>query len=289
MRRILEPGAWLIVEGGWSGAQFKDQPGGFTLDELDRAAPNNPFFAASLEPGVWQEEQKAWSESQISLYLNSKALAAVGMTPADGARHPASKLVTLSRPPEESVNPRVLATSTAVPKAEPESVSATVSIPLVAALGAQLPEIPLQQQLQNISDLARTLSASGLTAVYDVGRPSEGNLDLLTQLEAKAQTRLPLRVWHTLRAEAVDQASAAAAMETYRQNKPLSGNERGGLIGLGEHVFLPFYDNPGNHHPLSRRNHVPPNEPAGGSGSERLFGARAHAEQCDDYRLAYSS
>jgi len=30
------PGEWLLTQGGWYPEQFADQPGGFTLEELDR-------------------------------------------------------------------------------------------------------------------------------------------------------------------------------------------------------------------------------------------------------------
>ena len=38
----MAPGQWLMVQGGWRESQFADQPGGFTLAELDQAAPKNP-------------------------------------------------------------------------------------------------------------------------------------------------------------------------------------------------------------------------------------------------------
>lgn len=40
----LEPGEWIFVIGGWNEQQFKDAPGGFTQEELDAAAPDNPVF-----------------------------------------------------------------------------------------------------------------------------------------------------------------------------------------------------------------------------------------------------
>ena len=38
------PGEWILTQGGWYPEQFADQPGGFTLAELDRVAPENPLF-----------------------------------------------------------------------------------------------------------------------------------------------------------------------------------------------------------------------------------------------------
>ena len=40
----LKPGDWVMVQGGWTPRQFADAPGGFTLTELDGAAPKNPLF-----------------------------------------------------------------------------------------------------------------------------------------------------------------------------------------------------------------------------------------------------
>ena len=40
----LGPGRWIFILGGWSEQQFADEPGGFTREELDEAAPDNPVF-----------------------------------------------------------------------------------------------------------------------------------------------------------------------------------------------------------------------------------------------------
>jgi len=60
-----------MVQGGWTPRQFADAPGGFTLEELDGVAPNNPLFV---------------QEGYSLVYANSLALKAVGLNPADGAR-----------------------------------------------------------------------------------------------------------------------------------------------------------------------------------------------------------
>jgi predicted amidohydrolase YtcJ len=67
----LPPGAWLMVQGGWHENQFADHPGGFTLAELDEAAPRNPLFL-----------QVAY----FTVYANTLALKAVGVDPSNGAR-----------------------------------------------------------------------------------------------------------------------------------------------------------------------------------------------------------
>ena len=79
----LEPGDWIMVQGGWTPRQFADSPGGFTLAELDGVAPKNPLFA---------------QEGYSVVYANSLALKAVGLNPADGARRNAQGLVSFQPP-----------------------------------------------------------------------------------------------------------------------------------------------------------------------------------------------
>ena len=79
----LKPGDWIMVQGGWTARQFADAPGGFTLEELDGAAPTNPLFV---------------QEGYSVVYANSLALKAVGLNPAEGARRNAQGLVSFQPP-----------------------------------------------------------------------------------------------------------------------------------------------------------------------------------------------
>ena len=79
----LKPGEWIMVQGGWTPRQFADAPGGFTLEELDAVAPNNPLFV---------------QEGYAVVYANSLALKAVGLNPADGARRNGQGLVSFQPP-----------------------------------------------------------------------------------------------------------------------------------------------------------------------------------------------
>jgi predicted amidohydrolase YtcJ len=79
----LSPGEWIMVQGGWTPRQFADAPGGFTLEELDGAAPRNPLFV---------------QEGYSVVYANTLALKAVGLNPADGARRSAAGLVSFQPP-----------------------------------------------------------------------------------------------------------------------------------------------------------------------------------------------
>ena len=141
----LEPGAWMMVQGGWSEGQFADQPGGFTLDELDTAAPENPLFV---------------QQSYFTIYANSLALEAVGLSPADGARRSAMGLAGSEPPYGELIQ--------------------------------QIPPVTAAQREQNLTDFMAVLNRAGLTGVYALGRPPEG--DIATVARRAGQGPLPPRL-----------------------------------------------------------------------------------------------
>jgi len=191
----MAPGEWLMVQGGWSPPQFADAPGGFTLDELDNAAPENPLFV-----------QQGYSV----VYANSLALEAVGLDPGDGARRNAAGLATFQPP--------------------------------YGAFIQAIPPTPSAQLEQNLTDFMRTLNSTGLTGVYSLGRGPEGETELL---EARAASGpLPLRIWETLTFEATDSDSALEAAALIERTRPNAFDGNFGIFGLGEHVYLPFFDLP---------------------------------------------
>ena len=196
----MEPGEWLMVQGGWRANQFADQAGGFTLEELDQAAPDNPLFL-----------QVTYSR----VYANSLALEAVGVSPAEGARHDTPRMIT-GEPP-------------------------------YGVLNEQMPTVSEAQVEQNLLDFMGALNRSGLTSVYDVGRPPEGDIALVERMAQREP--LPLRVWHTLKYQAYDPGGADAAVELVRESTANSTADQYGLIGLGEHVYLPMFDGPARTEP----------------------------------------
>jgi predicted amidohydrolase YtcJ len=63
--RTTPAGEWISTLGGWTVQQFADDPRPFTLDELDRIAPDHPVLLQA---------------SYYEAYLNSRALAALGLS-----------------------------------------------------------------------------------------------------------------------------------------------------------------------------------------------------------------
>jgi predicted amidohydrolase YtcJ len=188
-------GQWVMVQGGWSPQQFADAPGGFTLAELDAAAPRNPLFV---------------QQSYAIVYANSLALRAVGLDPKDGAQRSAQGLATFQPP--------------------------------YGAFIERIPPTTPEQFEQNLTAFMRTLNGVGLTGLYSLGRGPEGESE---RIEARAlRTDLPLRIWETLTFEATDPTTAAAAVARIERSKPNTFRDDFGLFGLGEHVYLPFFDLP---------------------------------------------
>ena len=183
----LPAGEWFMVQGGWSVDQFADRQGGFTLEELDRAAPETPFYAQVSYRGA---------------YANSLALNAVGVETDGGAwqqgRQAFNRMFREMPPPTE------------------------------------------EQLKQNLYQFSADLNAVGLTTVYDVDRPSAGDISLIAR--ASAERQLPLRVFHTLKYRAETSAEADEAVELIRAHTPFSVDDRIGLLGLGEHVYGPMHD-----------------------------------------------
>jgi len=193
-------GQWVMVQGGWSPQQFADSPGGFTLEELDSAAPRNPLFV---------------QQGYAIIYANSLALRAVGLDPKDGAQRSAQGLATFQPP--------------------------------YGAFIERIPQTTPEQFEQNLTDFLRTLNSVGLTGVYSLGRGPEGESE---RIEARAlSTDMPLRIWETLTFEATDPAAADAAVALIERSKPNTFRDDFGLFGLGEHVYVPFFDLPNQNGP----------------------------------------
>ncbi len=194
--------------------------------------------AAAMPTGEWVMVQGGWSQGQFAdapggftlaeldavspdnplfvqqgysvVYANSLALDAVGLDPADGAERPAAGLATFQPPYGAFIQ--------AIPATSPDQLA------------------------QNLDDFMLTLNAAGLTGLYSLGRGPEGETELL--FARAAASKLPLRIWETLMFEATDPGSADAAVRMIERTPPNQFDGNFGVFGLGEHVYLPFFDLP---------------------------------------------
>jgi predicted amidohydrolase YtcJ len=110
-----------------------------------------------------------------------------------------------------------------------------------------MPDVEEAQIARNMLDFIELLNRAGLTSVYDVGRPPEGDITLLESMSEDGP--LNIRVWHTLKYQAYDPAGADAAVELINRSSADRSDNYLGLLGLGEHVYLPMFDRPGRTDP----------------------------------------
>ncbi|MGI9460887.1 MAG: amidohydrolase family protein, partial [Pirellulales bacterium] len=144
----IEPGQWVFVLGGWNEQQFSDAPGGFTTEELDAAAPNNPVFI-----------QKSYSKA----YMNSLAEHELARSKNDSSRESGQQnnSSTTQRRSNRSSSGR----SQAGRSSSRRSGGARTIINQATTY------VPSRSESERVEDIVlfnSVLNSHGLTTVYDV-------------------------------------------------------------------------------------------------------------------------
>ena len=195
-------GEWVVVLGGWSEEQFTDEPRGFSLEELDRIAPNNPVVL-----------QAVYNHS----YLNSVALIAAKIDA--GTPDPQGGRIEK----DASGKPTGL-------------VRGAGGVAFVAA------RVPLQNQeawLANTRKLVSYLNSIGLTAWLDAGGRGMGAKHYEPYRHLADRGELNIRLfWTTIRQPATP-AQVDTVIGEIRDLKPFQGNDYLDNVGWGESVFAP--------------------------------------------------
>ena len=195
-------GEWIVVLGGWSEEQFTDEPRGFSLEELDRIAPNNPVVL-----------QAVYNHS----YLNSVALIAAKIDA--GTPDPQGGRIEK----DAGGKPTGL-------------VRGAGGVAFVAA------RVPLQNQeawLANTRKLVSYLNSMGVTAWLDAGGRGMGAKHYEPYRYLADRGELTVRLfWTTIRQPATP-AQVDAVIGEIRDLKPFQGNDYFDNVGWGESVFAP--------------------------------------------------
>ena len=195
-------GEWIVVLGGWSEEQFTDEPRGFSLEELDRIAPNNPVVL-----------QAVYNHS----YLNSVALIAAKIDA--GTPDPQGGRIEK----DAGGKPTGL-------------VRGAGGVAFVAA------RVPLQNQeawLANTRKLVSYLNSMGVTAWLDAGGRGMGAKHYEPYRYLADRGELTIRLfWTTIRQPATP-AQVDAVIGEIRDLKPFQGNDYFDNVGWGESVFAP--------------------------------------------------
>ena len=195
-------GEWIVVLGGWSEEQFTDESRGFSLEELDRIAPNNPVVL-----------QAVYNHS----YLNSVALIA-------------AKIDAATPDPQGG---RIEKDAGGKPTG---LVRGAGGVAFVAA------RVPLQNQeawLANTRKLVSYLNSMGVTAWLDAGGRGMGAKHYEPYRYLADRGDLTIRLfWTTIRQPATP-AQVDTVIGEIRDLKPFQGNDYFDNVGWGESVFAP--------------------------------------------------
>jgi predicted amidohydrolase YtcJ len=212
-------GKWIFVIGGWHEQQFRDKPGGFSQEELDQAAPNNPVYI-----------QKTYSD----FYMNSLAIKAIA--PAIGPLYKGSAHVRTSNFDGRKV---LYAALKYMPRAT--SDDKPTDKPRVAGdFGVEEWIVTdMNQRMREVKTFNTQLNSLGLTTVYDVGY-LDGPYEPVQRLLDKGE--LTARVFYPLQYYIRTPDEVPATVSLILREKPLARNHWFGVLGMGEHVYGPLHD-----------------------------------------------
>ena len=204
--KTAKPGEWIVTLGGWSEEQFRDEPRGFPLEELDRIAPHNPVVI-----------QAVYNHS----YLNSAALKAAGIDAA-------------------TPDPR----GGRIEKDANGKLTGVVRDPGgVAFVAAKIPLPDKEQWIANIKKLVAELNAMGITGWMDAGGRgvSERHYEYYRELAERGELNARA-FWTTIR-QPVTPEQVDKVLPEIAQYKSFQGNDTFDNIGWGETLYAPVTTN----------------------------------------------
>jgi hypothetical protein len=200
--RTARPGDWIVALGGWSVEQFTDEPRGFSLEDLDRIAPNNPVVLQAI---------------YIYSYLNTAALKAAGIdekTPD---------------PPGGKIEKDASGKPTGIVR----------DAGGVAFVAAKVPLPEREKWIDNTRKLVSELNQMGLTAWLDAGGRGMSAEHYESYKYLAERGELNARAyWTTIRQPANAQQADKVLAEIPGQ-KPFQGNDYFDNVGWGETVYGP--------------------------------------------------
>lgn len=199
-------GEWVLVLGGWSEEQFKDDTRPFTRQELDAAAPDNPVLLQLI---------------YFRMFANSRGLEKLGIGPAT-ADMPGGKI---ERDPAGQLT-GVLNGAGAVRFA-------------LAKLG----EVGKAEMVENARALMRDLNRVGITAYQDMGGRGFALYHIEPFRELAQKRELSVRLFYNLWLEPGTPGEVDKVVEHIAGMKPFQGGDFFDNTGYGETVFFPLHDN----------------------------------------------
>ena len=205
----LAPGEWVLASGGFVEHQFTDQPEGFQLADLDKAAPDNPVYLQHLFD---------WG------YVNSKALATIGVDSAVSGQIRRGLLLDHHQRP-----------------------TGTVTLATQQAILAQLPALKPEAQQASVQAMLQELNRQGLTTILDAGGFDTLPRFYTPFRELAAQQKLSVRVFYLQQLIPWEKGYGQPPDMTRLERTGGNGDVADWFqrIGVGEQLYLPLQDSAG--------------------------------------------
>jgi predicted amidohydrolase YtcJ len=203
--RRSKSGEWVVVLGGWSEEQFIDEPRGFTKQELDAIAPNNPV---------------ALQLFYFRVYANSAALKAMGIEP------------TTTDP-----------SGIKVEKDDKDQLTGALNGgPAIGLLRGKLGEVAREMAVENARQLMLDLNKMGITAFQDQGGTGIKPSHMEAFRIARESGKMTVRSFYNYYEEPRSAADVDSLVSRMAQIKPFQGDDWFDLTGYGETLYFPLHD-----------------------------------------------
>lgn len=203
--RESKPGEWVVVLGGWSEEQFTDQPRGFTRNELDEIAPQNPV---------------ALQLFYFRVYANSPALKAMD--------------IDASTPDPQNIK---------IDKdAQGQLTGALNGGASIGLLRSKLGQVAMEKAIDNARLIMADLNKMGITAFQDQGGTGIHPNHIKAFQLAHDRGQMTVRSFYNYYEEPKSAADVDDLLARMPSIKPFQGDDWFDLTGYGETLYFPLHD-----------------------------------------------
>jgi predicted amidohydrolase YtcJ len=203
--RESKAGEWVVVLGGWSEEQFTDEPRGFTRQELDQLASNNPV---------------ALQLFYFRVYANSAALKAMGID----ANTPDPANIKIEK------------------DAQGQLTGALNGGASIGLLRSKLGEVARDKAVENARLLMVDLNKMGITAFQDQGGTGVNQNHIKAFQLAHDSGQMTVRSFYNYYEEPRSAADVEDLLGRMPSIKPFQGDDWFDLTGYGETLYFPIHD-----------------------------------------------
>jgi predicted amidohydrolase YtcJ len=198
-------GEWVVVLGGWAEEQFTDEPRGFTRQELDQVAPNNPV---------------ALQLFYFRVYNNSAALRVLGIE----AKTPDPANFKIEK------------------DAQGEPTGALNGGAAIGFMRDKLGEVARDKAVENARLIMRDLNRVGITAFQDQGGTGMKQSHIDAFRLARDAGQMTVRSFYNHYEEPRSAADVEKLLGRLSAIKPFQGDDWLDLTGWGETLYFPLHD-----------------------------------------------